>query len=186
VEPRTRRGGAARAARHRACRRRRPRPGVLCQFDSDTNLTNAPGTETGWLAGGPLVLTDSTTHLPGSGTLICRIQVDVWDHTGTGQQIQGHGTGVVTAGPSYVSFTTNQWSGPFLCTEFTDDSDGTTYYWDDWNSGWSTSDRVSCCGPPPHAPSSNPSDESAGRAFCSTVATLPRRWTPPCSTPGTR
>ena len=119
-------------------------PGLICQFFSSTDPTAEAGTQTGELSGGPLVLTDSTTNLPGSGTLTCRIQVTTPNHTGSGPSVSGHGTGVVTAGPSEISYVAADTDNVYLCGEFTDDSTGTTYYWDDTNSVWSTSNTVDC------------------------------------------
>ena len=118
--------------------------GVGCSFAAITDPTAEPGTFTGVLSGGPLVITDSTTNLPGSGTLTCHIQVNVADHTGTGPSVSGHGTGVVTAGPGEVSLTAGADDNIYVCMEFTDDSTGTTYYWDPVHGTWSTSNRGPC------------------------------------------
>jgi hypothetical protein len=117
--------------------------GPGCRFVGDDDPTAEPGTVTGTL-GGALVLTDDTTHLPGSGSLTCRIQVNVSTHTGSGPQVQGHGTGVVGAGPSEVSFVASATDTVYLCMEFTDDSDGTTYYWDPVHKVWTTDPNGPC------------------------------------------
>jgi hypothetical protein len=121
-------------------------PGVICEFFSTTDPTAQPGTQTGELSGGPLVLQDSTTLLPGSGTLTCRIQVTVSNHTGTGPAVSGHGNGVVNTGASEISYTAADTDNVYLCGEFTDDSDGTTYYWDDTHSVWVANNPLVDCG----------------------------------------
>ena len=120
--------------------------GLICQFASVTNPTQEAGHQTGQVSGGPLFLLDSTTNLPGSGTLTCRVQVTTSNHTGTGPAVTGHGTGVVTAGPSLLDYTAGPLDFVYLCGEFTDDSDGTTYYWDDTNSVWAANDPTVACG----------------------------------------
>jgi hypothetical protein len=108
--------------------------------------TAAPGSQSGLLSGGPVLLTEQTTNpdLPGttpeSGTLTCRVQVNQGTHTGSGPLVQGHGTGVLTAGPATINYTASETDVVFLCAEFTDDSDGVTYYWDDT----STTPRTTC------------------------------------------
>jgi hypothetical protein len=121
-------------------------PGVICQYSSMHDPL-AAGTQSGQLSGGPLVLTDSTTGLPGSGTLTCRIQVNMDGHTGTGPFVSGHGTGVVATPPSVVRFAAAESDLVYLCGEFTDDSDGTTYYWDAIATAWTT-DPAAPCEPP--------------------------------------
>src|SRR4051812_34797851 len=80
----------------------------------------------------------------GSGTLTCRVQVTTSNHTGTGPTVSGHGTGVVTAGPSLLNYVAGPTDDVYLCGEFTDDSTGTTYYFDDVNGVWSTDPTVLC------------------------------------------
>ena len=117
---------------------------LLCQFASNDDPT-AEGFQTGELSGGPAVLTDDALP-PGvlSGTLTGRIQVTVADHTGTGPSVSGHGTAVVTAGPAVVSYQATATDPVYLCSEFTDDATGTTYYYDDGTQTWSTSPLVGC------------------------------------------
>ena len=119
-------------------------PGLICLFASVLDPTAEEGTHTGELSGGPLLLTDSTTGQPGSGTLVCRIQVNNNTHTGYGPFVAGHGTGGVGAGPMTVVYQAADTDTVSLCGEFIDDSDLTTYYWDDDNDEWSTSSAVSC------------------------------------------
>jgi hypothetical protein len=148
-----------------ACRGKLPdigpvdRPGVLCQAVATDDPTAEPNTQTGVLSGGPLVLAGSGGLQ--SGTLTCRVQVNVSNHTGVGPQVQGHGTGVVTAGPTQFSYVdvTNL---VYLCAEFTDDRDGTTYYWDDTNGAWATSPFVDC-GLLRSVDGATPSTRSSGR-----------------------
>ena len=119
-----------------------PGPGLICQFASVTDPTAEAGTQTGELSGGPLVI-QNDDGTPGSGTLTCRIQVTVSNHTGTGPSVSGHGTGVVTAGPSEISYTASATDNVYLCGEFTTDA-GVTLYWDDTSASWSVSASVSC------------------------------------------
>jgi hypothetical protein len=116
--------------------------GVLCSLASVADPTAPAGTQFGVLDGGPVVMTEQDGTTPETGTLTCRIQVDVANHTGWGWAVWGHGTGVLTAGPSVVSYPTG--SNVYLCAEFSDDSDGVTYYWDANASRWSTNASVSC------------------------------------------
>jgi hypothetical protein len=116
--------------------------GVLCALASVTDPTAPLGTQVGVLTGGPAVLTLQDGTTPEDGTLTCRIQTDVASHTGYGPEIDGHGTGLLTAGPAVVSY--YQGSNVFLCAEFTDDSDGVTYYWDAVALRWSTDMTVRC------------------------------------------
>jgi hypothetical protein len=120
-------------------------PGLICQFASTTDPTAEPGTQSGELSGGPLVLQDSTTNLPGSGTLTCRVQTNQPTHVGSGPSIAGHGTGVVTAGPATINYTAGGDDDVYLCAEFTDDTPpGTTYYWNGDVGGWGTDPNVPC------------------------------------------
>ena len=119
-------------------------PGLICQFTSVVDPTAEPGTQTGAISGGPLALTDSTTGGLGSGTLVCRVQVNVTDHTGSGPVATGHGTGVVTAGPATIQYRADETDWVVLCAEFIDDWDGTTYYWDGLDDAWSTNPLVPC------------------------------------------
>ncbi len=118
--------------------------GAICQFASVTDPT-VEGQQSGQVSGGPLVLTDDETP-PGvySGTLTCRVQVTTSNHTGSGPSVSGHGTPVVTAGPSTLTYSAGLTDNVYLCSEFTDDATGTTYYFDDTNSLWSTSNTVDC------------------------------------------
>lgn len=119
-------------------------PGLICAFATVIDPTAERDTQTGVLSGGPLALTDSTTNAPGSGTLVCRVQVNQADHLGSGPTATGHGTGVVTAGPQAITITVDINDQAYLCSEFIDDSDNTTYYWDSVNALWSLSPLVSC------------------------------------------
>lgn len=116
-----------------------PGPGLICQFSSTEDPTAEPGTQTGQLSGGPLQITDDDGVTPGSGTLTCRVQINQPNHNGTGPQVQGHGTGVVTAGPAQIAYHSVTGDGIYLCGEFTDDSNGQTLYWDDFAQAWKTS-----------------------------------------------
>jgi hypothetical protein len=100
----------------------------------------------GELDGGPLALpgVDGDTTVVGSGTLVCRIQVNAQDHTGTGPQVQGHGAGVVTAGPSQVSFSAGPSDSVYLCAEVVRDEDESVLYYDAAHDEWSTSSSVPC------------------------------------------
>lgn len=129
-------------------------PGLLCQFATFMDPTAAPGTQVGELSGGPALLTEQDGVTPESGTLTCRIQLDEATHAGTGPSVSGHGTGVVTAGPGTVTWVEPPFTNVHLCTEFTDDSDAVTYYWDDSVGAWSTDINSRCDGfqDPPRDP----------------------------------
>jgi hypothetical protein len=124
-----------------------PGPGVVCTLSAAVeDPTAEPGTITATLSGGPLTLTDSTTGLPGSGTLSCYVSIN---GSGWGPRVEGHGTGTVTAGPAQVSFHAEQGDVIAVCGEFTDDSDGTTYYWDGSTGAWTATPSSACTIPPP-------------------------------------
>lgn len=119
--------------------------GAGCRFERATEPAADTGMRTGELSGGPLVLVDSTTHLPGAGTLTCRVQANVGDHTGTGgASISAHGRLVVLTPPVQVTIVATYADNVYVCTAFTDDSDGTTYYFDDEAQRWSTDPGVAC------------------------------------------
>jgi hypothetical protein len=115
--------------------------GQLCDLQATDDPTAEAGTSTGELTGGPILLLDQEAA-PETGTLTCRVQVGVADHTGTGPSVSGHGTGLLTAGPSTVTYSGG--GVVYVCGEFTDDSDGLTYYWDGVNEDWSTDSTVTC------------------------------------------
>jgi hypothetical protein len=119
-------------------------PGLICQFASVKDPTAEAGTQSGQLSGGPLVLVKDDLSGPGTGTLTCRVQINTLDHTGSGPSVSGHATGLVSAGPAVINYVAADADNVYLCGEFTDDADGTTYYWDDDNSEWSTSASVPC------------------------------------------
>jgi hypothetical protein len=66
------------------------------------------------------------------------------DHTVPGISVAGRGTGVLTAGPAVVRYTADASDIVSLCSEFVDDSDGVTYYWDDVVGEWSTDPATEC------------------------------------------
>jgi hypothetical protein len=118
-----------------------PGPGLICQFSSNTDPTAEAGTQTGQISGGPLVVQDSTTLLPGSGTLFCWVQVNSDTPAGPpgSPGTSGHGTGVVVAPEQQITYTTaTVTDNVYLCSAFTDDSSSTTYYWQDATSEWTT------------------------------------------------
>lgn len=117
--------------------------GVLCGFDAITDPTAEPGTLSGQLTGGPLVAQDDELN-PASGMLICRIQVNDGVHVGYGPQLSGHGTGLVTAGPTLVNFHAYTSDQVYVCTEFVDDRTWSTHYFDAASDEWSDSPDVPC------------------------------------------
>jgi hypothetical protein len=130
-------------------------PGAVCQFSSLADPTAEGDVQTGQISGGPLVTVDVDTASPQSGTLHCYIQVNNDIPTGSGPGVSGHGTGVVTAGPAQVSYTATETDNTYLCSTWTDDGDGVTYYFDDTTSDFTTT-PVPCslatsanAGPPP-------------------------------------
>jgi hypothetical protein len=103
--------------------------------------TGANGALEQYLGGGPLVLQDSVSHAPLSGTLVCRLQRDVSDYTGTGPSVSAHGAGVVAVLPTKVATVA---SPAYLCSEYHDDASGVTYYFDDATLTWWTSPSARC------------------------------------------
>ena len=121
--------------------------GIGCQLSTLADPTAPPGTQAAQVGGGPLVLLDSTTGLPGSGTLECRVQVNGPTHADPGADsasVRGWGVGAVTAGPAVVHYQAGVLDELYLCEELTDDSDGTTYYYDGTHDVWSTDPAVDC------------------------------------------
>jgi hypothetical protein len=116
--------------------------GLICQFATVVDPTAEPGTQSGELSGGPVLLTEQDGFTPETGTLTCRVQVGTSDHTGSGPAVSGHGTGAITAGPAVVNILAN--ADVYLCSEFTDDSDGVTYYWDAVAGEWSADPNTPC------------------------------------------
>jgi hypothetical protein len=118
--------------------------GALCQLVSTNDWTAEAGTQFGEVSGGPLAVMDTATGLPGSGTLTCRVSVNVADHTGSAPGVSSHGTGAVTMLPSGITYFATDTDKVYLCAEFEDDSTGMRYYFDAVASRWSTSAGVSC------------------------------------------
>jgi hypothetical protein len=118
--------------------------GLICQFASVVDPTAEAGTQSGQLSGGPVVLTEADGTTPETGTLTCRVQIDQATHAGSGPSVSGHGTAVLTAGPSVINYTASATSNVYLCSEFTDDSDGVTYYWNDELGEWSADVNTGC------------------------------------------
>ena len=125
--------------------------GLICSFTTVIDPTAEEGTQTGQLEGGPVHFGEQADDgvTADQGTLVCRVQVvDAFtsDHNGTGPSVSGHtnAAGVATAGPLAINIQRTGTQNVFLCSEFVDDSDSTTYYWDDDNSEWSTSPLVHC------------------------------------------
>jgi hypothetical protein len=126
-----------------------PGPGVLCSLSSVTD-PNAEGgaTQFGEVHGGPLALVDDS-GAPGSGTLVCTLQVGEATHVGVDQAgASAHGVGVVVLPPSTISYALPSDAEVFLCTSFVDDS-GATLYWDepaspDVPGSWSADPGASC------------------------------------------
>jgi hypothetical protein len=117
-------------------------PGAVCQFSSTTDPTVEGDVQTGQISGGPLVTvnvdsTNPTASGPQSGTLHCWVQV-ASDVPTSGPGVSGHGTGVVTAGPAQISYTATVDQNVYLCSTWTDDADGVTYYFDDTTSDFTT------------------------------------------------
>jgi hypothetical protein len=112
--------------------------GGVCQFTSATDVTGSGSAQTGEISGGPLVTLDVDTFNPRatgleSGTLSCYLLIDSSTPTGPAGHpgVTGHGSGVVTAGPAQVTYDAYLTQNVYLCAEWRDDADGTTYYYDD-------------------------------------------------------
>lgn len=116
--------------------------GSLCQYAAVADPTLEPDTWTGVLAAGPVLLTEAD-GTPAAGTLQCRVQVNTFDHMGTGPSVTTHGTGVLAAEQT-INYSAAAGEAVDVCAEFVSDADGTTYYWDGGNAEWSTSPTVSC------------------------------------------
>jgi hypothetical protein len=119
--------------------------GLICQFASVEDPTAEPGTQSGQLSGGPVVLLDGA-NAPESGTLTCSIQVDNPIPGGSGPSVSGHSTGVFTAGPAVVNYVAPATSNVYLCSSFTDDSDSLTYYFQEATGTWTTTAADAPCG----------------------------------------
>ena len=106
--------------------------GPGCASASFPDPTGQPGTRTGFLAGGPVLL------LVGPGTLVCRIQVndDTYNPSGSGPTISAHAVLVASVGPVEVTFVADTTDRVYVCTEVRGD-DGVTYYYNDTLT-WST------------------------------------------------
>jgi hypothetical protein len=127
-----------------------PGPGFLCGFSSVTDPNTEGGTtQVGEVDGGPLTLVDDS-GAPGSGTLVCTIQVGESTHVGTDQAgASAHGTGVVTLAPTLISYESPTGVPVFLCTSYIDDDGVTVLYWNDSNDptisgSWSTDPNAAC------------------------------------------
>jgi hypothetical protein len=117
--------------------------GLICQFSTVVDPIAKPGTQSGQLSGGPVLLTEQDGLTLETGTLTCRVQVGEATHAGSGRDVIGHGrAGVFTAGPAVIDITGA--GNVYLCSEFTDDSDDVTYYWNDETSDWSTDANTPC------------------------------------------
>jgi hypothetical protein len=113
----------------------KPTPNVLCATALTSDPTAEMGTVTGVLSGGPV-------RVSGGTTLTCRLQDGVSDHTGHGPEINGHGSTVVTAGPSGANIVTS--GSIYLCVTVNDEATSVTSYWDASTSSWSTSATAKC------------------------------------------
>jgi hypothetical protein len=145
--------------------------GLICQFASVEDPTAEAGSQSGQVSGGPVLLTEQDGTTPESGTLICRVQVNQGTHAGSGPDVRGHGTGVLTAGPGVINYTASVTDTVWLCSEFIDDSDGATYYYDDNTGDWSTDINVSCG--IAVGGTGDPSDDPINLIPCPTFAQLP-------------
>ena len=143
--------------------------GVLCEFAPITDPLGEPDTRTGVLSGGPILMTGEDGVTPETGTLVCRVQVNIVDHNGSGPTVSGHGTGLLTAGPGTVSVEVGPDDSVFLCGEFLDDSDGMTYYWDAELGEWSTDSGVACA----NVPLLGDEDDPYNRTWCPLLGQLP-------------
>jgi hypothetical protein len=126
-------------------------PGAVCQFTSVSDPTVEGDVQTGQISGGPLVTVNVDTANPAAsgpqtGTLSCYLQVDNANPTGPigNPGVSGTGTGVVTAGPGQVTYTATATQNVYLCSQWTDSSDGTIWYFNDTTSDFSTT--ASPCG----------------------------------------
>jgi hypothetical protein len=146
--------------------------GPGCGISTTTDPTGDDGVVTSELWGGPLLVQDRR-GLPLSGTLHCYLQFGNGTPTGTGPGVSGHGTGVVTAGPGQVSYAAGQ--TVFLCSSFTDDGDGLTYYYDGVTGGYSTT--AAGCSPGVSSsttPEDDPTFELVDAALCPVLLTADR------------
>ena len=124
-------------------------PGRICHLVSLNDPTGGDSVHVGLLGGEAVQVTENLVIVQRGGTLICRVQVGVRDHTGTGPEVSGHVDAsalVGTAGPNLVRFEAGATDEVYVCTEWVNDSDGVTLYWDDPKGTWSTDAHVPCTG----------------------------------------
>ena len=121
--------------------------GVLCGMSSTWNPSAEPGTKTGEIDAGPLLLVDSEANL-GSGRLTCTVQVGQRDHTGSGVSVEADGIGgFVLMLPRVMSYQAGRDDAVYLCTEFRYDNGTTLYYAAESASAsgqWSTDPSAPC------------------------------------------
>jgi hypothetical protein len=115
-----------------------PGPGPACGLYDDDYLT-----------GGPMLLEDDS-GAPGSGTLVCTVQVGESTHVGTDiAAASAHGTGHVYVPPTEVSFDQPRGVTVYVCTAYVDDDGVTWLYYNDSNDptiegSWSTDSNAAC------------------------------------------
>lgn len=119
--------------------------GFLCRLEERAD--DVTGDRVARISGGPVLITEANGVVPETGLFVCgvRFRADLSapaDHTGSGPQTARQGTGVFTAGPGEYPWPSTGYT--WLCTEFLDDSDNVTYYWDDAQGEWSTDPAVPC------------------------------------------
>ena len=121
--------------------------GVLC-YSADVRDDDAgDDTYEGVLGGGPVVIRREDGMLE-SGMLVCRLQVGVRNHDGSGPEVSAFGPGVFSGAPSSITYSTKD-NDPtdgdpvYLCSEFQLDF-FTKYYWDSAARRWSTNSSVPC------------------------------------------
>lgn len=111
--------------------------GFLCGFTSYGPSTSSA--HVGEIHGGPYV----AGNLSASVILTCTIQVNAASHSGpnsTGASTSG--TGVVVLSPTAITYFRPEAADVYLCSQLT--INGTTYYWDDTNGGFTTNSGAGC------------------------------------------
>jgi len=123
----------------------KPFTDLPCAFTAteDPSPEVPPGTRTGTVAAGPIVVADqgNLAGNPVSGTVTCTLKVGA-----VSMPFSAAGTGAIVLPPTLVSFVATPSTPVYVCTRLALTSAGggtTTYYWDAQD-GWTTDAAADC------------------------------------------